>query len=497
MSADKTGMPALGGRLARNFSILFGGNVVGQLAYFAGLLYVARSLGPAAFGVWNLAQVIALYLLRAGDPGLEVESIRAIASDHAVTRQRLTTVITTRVWISAGLYLAILVATVAGFVPGDARAATLVFSLSLFPTAILAEWVFEAHQNVSVVSAARVLKGVLFLALAPLAVTFTHPDLMTAAAYVLSLAVPAVIFTGIAFRRFGRGDIRLALAEGPSLIARSWPFGVMSLLTQYCLFLGTVLCGYLVDRKELGFYTVAHRPVIFIWMYVVVSAHRVLLPSLAEMRRTSQQRAEGFIGQILRVSTLLIVPVGYAAGLLAPILLVLLFGPAYAGGTDVFRVLLVALVIAISRMILEVDLIARHEQHTYLHGVIGMAVVYSILTPIGIHVAGIMGCAWAAVAAEASFFVYLLVTADVGIRKALPVHLIKPVIALLPAGALLVFLPSLPVVVSLAAGLGTYLVVLVLLRGTGRDDVRLVRSIFSRGPAGPHRPSYPLGESGS
>lgn len=497
MRTEGAGMPALGGRLARNFSILFGGNVVGQLAYFAGLLYVARVLGPAAFGVWNLAQVIALYLLRAGDPGLEVESIRAIAGDHALTRQRLTTVITTRVWIGAGLYVAILCAVFAGFVPEDARAATLVFSLSVFPTAILAEWVFEAHQNVSVVGAARVLKGVLFLALAPLAVTLARPDLMTAAAYVVSLLVPAVIFTAIAFRRHGVGDVRLALAEGPSLIARSWPFGVMSLLTQYCLFLGTVLCGYMITRQELGFYTVAHRPVIFVWMYVVVSAHRVLLPTMTAMRQTSLQRAEGFIEQILRVSTLLIVPVGYAAGVLAPFLLVLLFGPAYAGGADVFRVLLVALVIAISRSILEVDLIARHEQHAYLRGVVGMAVVYTVLTPVAIHVDGIVGCAWAAVIAEAAFFIYLLATAEPGVRKALPRYVVKPVFALLPAAALLIFLPSLPMPVSLAAGLLAYIGVLILLKGTGSDDVRLVRGIFSRGPAGPHHPSHPLGESGS
>ncbi len=469
-----------GPRLVRNFVVLFGGNVVGQLAYFGGLVYVARALGPATFGIWNFAQVFVLYLLRVGDVGLEVTSIRAVAREPETTRQQLTTVIVIRTVLALILFAGTALAGWVGLMPSDVVPLTLLFAIILVPTGATLEWVYEAHQEVHWVSLARILKGVLFLGLTPVLTTLGPPAMAATISFVVSVTVPVLILTPIAIRRFGWGSVRVALQRARGLLTLSWPVGVVSMLTQYCWFLGTMVAGYLCTRDDLGWYTAGHRPIIFVWAYVVVSSHRVLLPALSRLVHASQDEYRAFVERVFRIILVAVVPLGFIGYAVAPWMLPFVFGPDYAGSVGVFRVLVFALVIAIVRSIFEVGLLAEDRQMKYLRGLLLLSVVYTVATPLAVMAWGIIGAGWAATVAELIFLVFLLTSGDSDRAGTMVRQLIRITIAILPGVTMPMVLPSFGIVETLIVGILAYCGVAFGLRAIRQDDITLLRRITRR-----------------
>ncbi len=462
-----------------NFTVLFGGNVIGQLAYFVGLLYVARALGPAEFGTWNFSQVLMLYLLRVGDPGLEVRAIREVAHNLETTRQRITSVILTRGAIALVLLILEGVAVTLGLLPIESVGLTMIFSIALLPTAATLEWVYEARQEVRYVSLARIMKGVLFAAFVIVALNSGPPSRMAAIGYVVSIAIPVVILSTVAIRHFGWGSVGAAWGEAPRLLAEGWPIGLISLLAQYCFFLGTLLGGYLWPANDLGLYTAGHRPVIFLWAYVIVSSNRVLLPSLTRFYHASGEQFIGFIERFFRLAALAAIPLSFIGIVVAPVMLPLLFGAQYASGVGVFQILLVALVIAMVRSIFEIALLAAEKQRDYLMGMGFLAVVYTLATPALMLTVGIEGAAWASVVAEASFLVYLMATFR-GVRfPELLTQVVKPAVAIIPGGAVAALAVGVPMPVVVIVGLMAYVGILLLWKGIGQEDILLVRSLIA------------------
>jgi O-antigen/teichoic acid export membrane protein len=120
--------------------------------------------------------------------------------------------------------------------------------------------------------------------------------------------------------------------------------------------------------------------------------------------------------------------VGIAGTFFGPKFMALLYPAAYHASNGVFVILLWALVFAGMRFIFEVALIASDDQGRYLKGMILLALLYTLATPILSVNFGIVGAAWASVLAEFSYFAYLLLTFPYVKTGDLLSHLWKPVV---------------------------------------------------------------------
>jgi O-antigen/teichoic acid export membrane protein len=352
--------------MAFNFALLFSGNVLGQLFILAAMVHLARSLGPATFGLWNIAQALMLYLLRANEMGLEVAGIRVIARNPERLPSLLSAVVGLRIGLAVILFAAMLLVVLAGLLPSGSESLVMILSLTVFPTAVILEWVFEGQQSVVVVSGARILKGILFGASVLILIKESSQANLAAYCYVGSVALPTVLVALAVVRRHGRLAWLFRWSEGKQLFREALPIGIATILSQYSLFAGTVILGYLSPSEQVGYYSVGQRLIVFVWAYGIVTSNRVVLPQLSVLFRNSQDEFRSFVKKFLRLLTIVSLPLAIAAIGGGERIIAFLFGGQYRPSVGVFKILSVALVIGMVRSILEMGLIASNRQGQFM-----------------------------------------------------------------------------------------------------------------------------------
>lgn len=465
--------------LAKNFVMLFGGNVFGQSLFFLGFAYLARVLGPSEFGAWNFAQVFMLYLLRIGEFGLEVIGIKEVSRNPHSTSSWIATVVSLRFIFALLLFGFAVVISVAGLLPAGTQMLVVISALAVFPMALLLEWVFEARQEVGLISIGRVLKGFLFSIGVFLLVSSSEDAERAAFLYVGSLALPGLFIFSVVISRFGFDWPSIGIRKGLDALVQSAPVGVATLLSQYSLSLGTIVIGYLLSKEDLGFFTAAHRIVLFLWAYIITSMHRVLLPSLSRSFRESVDRFSGFIEKFFRLSALATIPIGILGTLSATSLMKILYSARYEPSGVVFGILLWGFVLASIRTILEIGLIASDRQKQYLKSVIFLSFVYTLLTPILILRAGIMGGAVAIASCEMIYLIFLMFTCPYSNPVSLLKNFWKPATAALVALGPMVF-SNLQPLFKIPFGLIVFGTVMLILKGVTLEDFAIIKSLIQR-----------------
>ncbi len=385
------------------------GNVTGQFFYFLGLAHLARALGPAGFGLWNFAQAWLIYLFRGGEMGLEVIGVREIARNPTGTHKLISAVVVSRCVLAVILVGSVFMAVELGLIPRDAAPLVIAFSFSLIPMAFILEWVFEGHQTLLNVSIARIAKGVLFFALVVLCVKSIDELTLAAFIYVMSITIPILFVGWIALRRFGCANIRSIFPLFPHLWKSALPVGFATLLSNYSLFLGTMVIGYTMQRDQLGYFTASHRIMIFLWAYTISSLQRVVLPTLSNLHQLSADSFQSFVEKFLRYAALLSIGIGLFVTSFSKMIIHILYSDRYDPSVPVLQILVWAFVMASIRAILEIALLASDKQKMYSIGMLFVATLYTVLTPWLVSRSGINGAAYAALIAESSYLLLLVV----------------------------------------------------------------------------------------
>jgi len=463
--------------LIRNFVVLFFGNVLGQVLFLIGMILLARRVGPVAFGWWSFAQTLALYLLRAGEFGLEVTGIRAVAQDEAITQQRVGEVVVLRTILA--LLLVVLVALALGLqlVPSEALMLVAMFSLAVFPVGITVEWLYEAKQRITVISVARILKGVLFFTLIILFVHEPADVTISAAAYVVSLALPSIWLFVETRRRFHIRHFHLTAGRARELLAEAWPIAVATLLSQYSLFFGTTFLGYRASGEEVGLYSAAHRLIIFVWAYGITTAHRVLLPSFAQSHQVSSADFQSRLLSTVRLTVLIALPLGVIGSLVAAAIVRVLYGVGYEAAGHVLAIVLWALVIGMLRSPFDVGLLASARQSVYMKGMVILGLSHTVLNSVGYSVGGLNGLALGVVGAEFIYAVYLAFQHERSFLVRVLRLALKPLAASVLTAMVLFMLP-LPWELTVLIGFIVYAAVLAGVGEFSRDDWNLVKEFL-------------------
>ncbi len=465
-------------KLLKNFITLLAGNVVGQLFSFVGLAYLARVLGPSGFGVWNFAQIFMLYLLRVGDFGLEVVGIRETSRDPRTLSLWIATVLSTRFHLALFLFGLTLFVSGTSLLPEGTSSLVLISALAVFPIGLLLEWVFESRQEVGLISLARILKGMLFF-LGVLLMVSSEADAEKAAyLYVASLVIPGVVIFALVVSRFDPDWSSISFRTSVQALAKSAPIGIASLLSMYSLSLATLVVGYLLSKEELGFFTAAHRIVLFLWAYIITSMHRILLPGLSRSFHESLPNFQQFVEKCFRLSALVALPVGLVGAMCPVELMALTYSAQYEASGVVFGILLWAFVFSTIRSILEIALIASDRQATYMKGILFLSAIHTVLIPLLTIKFGIVGTSVAVVAAELAYFIYLVITSPWSKPSFFWKNLWKPVLAVFFAMVTVLPFVELHPAVRLALGTTVFGVLIVVLKGVSPGDLAAVRSLF-------------------
>lgn len=450
---------------------------VDKLLPVAVLLYLARTLSPAAFGVYSFVLAYLAFFQTISDYGIDTVLVRAMSQDHersaAILRSGLGLKLVMAV-ASAAIAVALVGPISGGRVP---TVLMVVASLSL-PSALGGAYraYFRARLEISSVFFIAAGRAVLYGAGVVVAVaTSAHLEAIFAAiaiANLLTFVGVAVILRrhvspGLAFDRavwseLWRGAIPLvANAFAMTLSLRVGQIMLMSMR-------GPVAVGMLGATSRVAEAFSLLPEALMITIYPLMAGLHGSDP--ARLRWTAERSA-----RYLVVATGLPVVVSAVAG--AEIMQVL-FGPSFAQAGSLLAILAFTAVLSASGTVILNLLVAVHRETALFRNTLVFAVVNTALSFVLIDMYGAMGAAVAILATSAASQIALAVLPNTREHVLTPLRAsIRPAIAICIGVALGRYSGANTLSAPLV-GLGGYALALVVLGVANRQEYRFLCSII-------------------
>jgi O-antigen/teichoic acid export membrane protein len=319
----------------------FGGRIFKAII----VIYAARVLGAAGYGVFSYAVTLAGFFTLFVDPGINAVLVREGAKATALERQVLfaTTLIMKAVIIAASVVVIVAIAPLFSTLPG-AKAllpfvaliiifdSTRAFIVSLFDAEEKMQWDAAAFiaANVSIA-----IFGFIFLLKSPTPLSFTS-------AYVAGTAIGALVAIWFLRTRF-RGMLKGASLKRMGAILRTaWPFAITGALGILLTNTDILVISWMRTATEVGIYSAAIRIVQVLYLVPAVVATGAL-PILSRLAKHDPLKFRYALERIVSFIFLISIPISLGGAILASGIMRLVFGASYIAGGAALAILLLTL----------------------------------------------------------------------------------------------------------------------------------------------------------
>jgi PST family polysaccharide transporter len=387
--------------LVRNFLWLAFGEGIGRLIALGVVLYLARTLGAASFGLLGSASALVTYFNSMVGGGASYKGTREVARTPEDTAQIVRVNAAAQLVCAAGCF-AVLAALLAWTpaAPAGEVGLVVVYSLSMIGVALNPDWALRGLQKMRVIALGEILHQAALAALIVLIVRGAATPLPhVAGAYVMASAIAVAFYYAalrhLGHRRAGGLDWRAVLRT-----ARETTTISLGRLPRLLYLQGDVLLlAWLASAAVAGQFLASHRMIL---TFVLVGG----LVRISVFPKASQLAvaAPSEVGRVqmtaLRNEWLVFAPVWVACWVYADPLIALLYGPGYPQSGAVLRIMLLTVPIVGMSFVLQDLLAVAHRDRTYL-----VANVLTMLLHLGIAIAlirsnGAGGAAIASLIAE-------------------------------------------------------------------------------------------------
>lgn len=391
---------------AKNAFWLAAGNVVGRLIKAGLIIYVARELGAAGYGVFSYAVGLAGFFSLFSDIGVSGILTREGARNPQALPEYLAT--------SLGIKIALLtLANVLLFAVAPHFSGNVPEALPLLPLAALLitadglrdliTSISRSQEKMQVEAGVSIVTNGAITALGIAAVLW-HP---TAMALMAGYTLGSLVGTVTAHWALRKHLVRPWQHFRKSLVARiMWealPFGLLGILGTLMLNTDTLMVGWLTPAADaaraLGLYAAAQRPVFVLYIIPTILS-TTLFPAFARLASEDKARFRSVLERAVSFCFLVAMPLVVGGLVLSAPLVNLLFGPEYAGATAAFSVLLLTMFTVFPGNVISNAVFAFDAQKTFLWYLALGAGTNALLDYILIPRFGIVGSAWATVIAQ-------------------------------------------------------------------------------------------------
>jgi O-antigen/teichoic acid export membrane protein len=333
--------PDLGRTILRNSLAATGGEWITRVLNFGFAIFAVRLLGEDGFG--RYATVLAFVGLFGVffELGLAQYVERTIAQDRRRAQELFWNLVVMRLLLAL---IGIFVITALAIVVGYDR--ELVFGVLLYTsTFVLAAFmmplttVLTANERFDISTPLQLINQVLTIV--------TGLILLK-----LGLGFFALLFTGFVampvqialciwtIHRYHLGPLRFQIAPTtwPRFIRSSVPFGLTSLALTFNFNVDTVMLGLFHTTSVVGWYNAAYR-LVFNLSSLASGFSRAITPSLARENVTNPQAVRRVTRLSVQGLALVSLPAAVGASILAPQIISVLYGKAYAPAAPVLAVI--------------------------------------------------------------------------------------------------------------------------------------------------------------
>lgn len=383
---------------------VIGGEAAVRAANFAAVLVIARAYGRAALGAYAASLAVVTVVVMFADNGLQTAAITQISSLNAYRNQ-----IIGRLTASKSILLAmatILLAAVAGLTKQEALFLAIGFwvtvrailqSYSQLQMAVLksvskANWI----GIIQCVHSAILVAGI-WLAMKDGWAIFSLLRWLASCQLLELLLGTAVLY------RNGIWPSRPVRLDFFATVKMAAPFGIAYGLANLIIRADTIVLSTLVPLTELGGFSAANTILLIVYVCAWLFGS-ILLPEMVCLS-SQPESLKMYANQWMRLVVLVAVPAALLVSLAAPRVIMVLYGPPFAGSGTLASIMVIACPLILLNSIYTARTIAANSRAIFL-GIFSVGALASLaLDFIFGRAYGSVGIAWAIVIREAGMLV--------------------------------------------------------------------------------------------
>lgn len=449
--------------VARRFLALGAGEAGARLLAFAGMVHVARAVGPADFGAIGFALAVLLYMSRLADGGLDLGAgVGEVADRRGELGAFVPAVLTLRVLLALAVAAVTAVVALALLPMPDGRILAL-YAAVLVVVGLSTRWVHVGLDRAGIVGAARLLGEAIVLTL--LFTLVRRPDhvLRVPLAQLAGDATAALLLLVALWRVGVPLRPRIDLTAALPVLRRGWRLMGATLLGLAIYNSDLLFLRALHGATSVGFYAAAYAIVSF-WLNIGVTYALSLLPAVSA--RDDDRHRHALRERALAHAFALWMPVMAGGAIVAPGLVRLLFGDGFAPAGAALRLLIWSVLPAVLAEVVLAGLVAMRRERSVVRVYAGTLAITLVLNVALIPRFGIAGAAVATIGGElARLALAVRAASAAGFGPLEPVRWWRAAMAGALMAAVLLAVGTLPVLVAVLAGAAIYVVALAALGG--------------------------------
>lgn len=393
--------------VAKNFFWLISGEFVSRFIRSLVILYAARVLGVAEYGVFSYALGLAGFFAIFSGMGLDIILTRNVVQDpQARSRHFSTSLVLKMVLLLGSALLVLFIAPLFSRLPG-ARSLLPFISILIILDGIrnFVIALFRALERmerealvtlITNVSITLLGFGILSLSASSFAFLSAYIGGVAIGALVAAFLIRSEIFS--LFRNFDRTLI-------PNLIRTSWPLALSSTFALFFTQTDIIMLGFWHNASVVGYYSAPLRIIQILQIFPQLVGI-VVFPLISRLSASPDHssRLKDVLQRTFLFSFMLSIPLVLGGIIVARPLTEFLFGSAYLPSVFSFQILLLGLLFVFPDRFLS-GVIFAHNRHHPLSWYIGLSALVNIIgNIILIPSYGTFGSAISTVFAQATYF---------------------------------------------------------------------------------------------
>jgi O-antigen/teichoic acid export membrane protein len=346
----------------------------GRLIKSGIIIYAARILGTAEYGVFSYAVTLAGFMSLFMDPGVNSVLVREIAKSPEEDRRKIfsTVLVIKLALIALGVGIIIFIGPYFSTLPGAKMLLPIAAFILMFDT--LREFFLSLVRGIEkmewdagiflLTNVAIVAFGFAYLFISPTARSLAF-------GYAIGTGVGAllavfVLFDYIrdTFKRFSARLIR-------PILQSAWPFAITGALGLLFTNTDILIISWMKTASDVGIYSAAIRIVQILYLIPGI-VQTTTLPLFARLAKQDNARFRAVLEQTVSITFLASIPMAIGGIILGTQILSFLFGPAFASGSLAYKLLMATLIVDFpGAIIVNAIFVYNHQKSLIITSAIG------------------------------------------------------------------------------------------------------------------------------
>ena len=330
-------------RIAKNTGVLLVSQIASYILGFFFVMYTARYLGAAGFGILSFALAFTGIFGVFADLGLRQLTVREVARDKSLASKYLGNIAVMKVILAIITFgLIALFINLLGYPEQTIKVVYLVTLSVIFGAfSVMFYSVFQAFEEMEYQSVGQILNSILMLSGALFAISRGVSVVGFASIYFLVSVVVLVYAFAICVWKFVLPKVEIDRSFWKPAIKAALPFGLSGIFITIYYHIDTVMLSLMISNANevIGWYNAAYR-LILILIAIPSLYATAIFPVMSIFFKSSEESLKFIFTRSLKYMLLISIPIVAGTILLADRIILLIYGSEYVPATIALQILI-------------------------------------------------------------------------------------------------------------------------------------------------------------